>query len=47
MKMKYVKQFLPNGGILPKFIEQLYNKICIGGKSNSENVGTEEESVFL
>ena len=45
--MKYVKQFLLDGRILPKFTEKLYNKICIEGKSNSENVGTEEESVFL
>ena len=34
---------------LPKFIEWLYYKICIEGKSNSENVGTvdQEESVLL
>ena len=44
--MKYVKQFRPDGRILQKFIKQPYYKIFIEGKSNSEKVGTVEESVL-
>ena len=45
--MEYVKQFLPDERILPNLSKWLYYKIFVERKSNSENVGTVEESVLL